>query len=350
MKKILLTTCVFSVALLMAPSLNAQDMTQQERFHYWRDTAAMLQDQSSLIFEQAYKVLDLHGPSATPSVERKLALYAIDAQLHDTRLDSGQALYAFMNDVAHRLLAALKEPIAPGETRIHRFYNQGAIVQSAGATIAFDLVRGGTAERPFFSDSVMQAIIEHCDVMFVSHEHGDHADQRVARMFTQQGKNVVVPTGLWEDVSPLITPLRGERLHKTTIKLQHKGSELKVGVFPGHQDQVPNNVYIVTNPEGKTIVQTGDQANADDVEKIAAIGESFDVDILLAHCWMRPMERIVALIDPTLVVLGHENEMGHTIDHREPYWLTFRRIRHVEKPTVVMAWGEVLRLSAAEKN
>lgn len=38
--------------------------------------------------------------------------------------------------------------------------------------------------------------------------------------------------------------------------------------------------------------------------------------------------------------------MGHAIDHREPYWLTFRRIQHVEKPTVVMAWGEVLELPA----
>lgn len=334
------------LCLMMAtPELKAQDTPAEERFHYWRDAPGMLQDQSALVFEQAYKVLDRHGPSTMPSEERKLALFALDAQLHDTRLDSGDALYAFMDGVGHRMLESMNMPIAPGETRVHRFYNQGAIVQSASATIAFDLVKGGSAERPFFSDSLMQAIVERCDIMFISHEHGDHADPTVARMFTDQGKDVVVPTGLWEGVSPHMMPLRKEGLLKTTVQLQKKGVSLQVGVFPGHQDKVPNNIYIVTNPEGKTIVQTGDQSNAEDVEKIAAIGRDFDVDILLAHCWMRPMERIVELIDPALVVLGHENEMGHTIDHREPYWLTFRRIQHVKKPTVVMAWGEYLNIS-----
>lgn len=344
MKKDLYIGSILLLAMLVGPELVAQEAPSQNRFHYWRDAPGMLQDQSTIVFEQAYKVLNLHGPSTTPSAERKLALFAIDAQLHDTRLDGGDALYTFMDKVGHRMLEALKRPLAPGETRIHRFYNQGAIVQSAGATIAFDLVKGGTKEKPFFTDSLMRAIVAHCDVMFVSHEHGDHADPNVAQMFIEEAKDVIVPTGLWEGVSPNIIALREEGILNTSVKLRNKETSLKVAVFPGHQDKVPNNVYIVTNPEGMTVVQTGDQSNTEDVEKIALIGQEFDVDILLAHCWMRPMERIVELIDPALVVLGHENEMGHTIDHREPYWLTFRRIQHVDKPTVVMAWGEYLEL------
>ena len=55
---------------------------------------------------------------------------------------------------------------------------------------------------------------------------------------------------------------------------------------------------------------------------------------------MMPMEKFVSGIQPALVITGHENEMGHTIDHREAYWLTFRRMNGIKVPYVVMAWGE----------
>jgi hypothetical protein len=48
---------------------------------------------------------------------------------------------------------------------------------------------------------------------------------------------------------------------------------------------------------------------------------------------------------------GYENEMEHTIDHREPYWLTYQRregsdrfggTKHVgyDSPLILMTWGE----------
>jgi L-ascorbate metabolism protein UlaG (beta-lactamase superfamily) len=316
----------------------------QEKMDYWRDATGLLQEQSRLLFDQSYAVLDKHRPSPTPSEERKLALFALDALLHDTRLDSGDALFTFMDGVGKRVLRGLNTPIAAGKTRVHRLYNQVAIVQTPTVTIAFDLVRGGIGKRQFFSDSLMQAIVDRCDVLFVTHEHSDHADSAVARMFSDQGKEVVVPTGLWEGLSPQITPIRENRLEARPFTLQKKNVTLDVAVFPGHQDRVVNNVYVVTTPEQKTIVHTGDQSNTTDTPLLAAIGQQHDVDILLAHCWMRPMEQIVTGIDPALVILGHENEMGHTIDHREAYWLTFRRIAALTHPAVVMAWGEYVEV------
>ncbi|MGK6350170.1 MBL fold metallo-hydrolase [Parapedobacter sp. DT-150] len=322
-------------------SIGSTPMMAQEKMDYWQDVPGLLQEQSSLLFQQSYAVLEKHPPSAEPSDERKLALYALDALLHDTRLDDGASLYRYMDGVGRRMLTTLKTDVPTGQIRVHRFYNQGAVIQTPSVTIAFDLVRGGSADQPFFADSLMQAIVDHCDVMFVTHEHRDHADPAVARMFYDQGKEVIVPTGLWEGVSPYVKPLREEKgIATKTLTLTKSNVSLDVAVFPGHQDKVANNVYIVSTPEGKTIAHTGDQSNDEDVPALTAIGKQFDVDILLAHCWMRPMEQIVEGIDPKLVILGHENEMSHTIDHREAYWLTFRRIKQLHKPAIVMAWGE----------
>ena len=57
------------------------------------------------------------------------------------------------------------------------------------------------------------------------------------------------------------------------------------------------------------------------------------------------------LIDPAIIITGHENVMGHTIDHCEPNWLTYQRrtgsdsfggSRDVgyDTPLILMTWGE----------
>ena len=48
---------------------------------------------------------------------------------------------------------------------------------------------------------------------------------------------------------------------------------------------------------------------------------------------------------PRLVVSGHENEMGHTIDHREAFWLTQYKFDSMQLPfpSVILCWGEGYR-------
>jgi hypothetical protein len=73
--------------------------------------------------------------------------------------------------------------------------------------------------------------------------------------------------------------------------------------------------------------------------------------VILPNCWTTDIARAVRGFDPELVITGHENEMGHTIDHREPYWLTYQRqtgsdrsggsrLVGYDKPLLVMTWGE----------
>lgn len=308
--------------------------------NYWKDEKGYVQDQADLLFKQVYKVLDKNPPQIIANDERKLALFALDGLLHDARLDDGIAFKTYMQDVAIRVWNGLSKVRQKKGVTVFKLYNQGFIVQTPTVTIGFDLVRGRTKGAPYIPDSLMKLIVKKCDVLFVSHLHADHADTEVAKLFYSQGKQVLVPPGLWEGVSPLIEHFRGSDLTSKKVKLSVRDKWLTVNVFPGHQDEVLNNVYGVTTPEGYTILHTGDQYQKEDLVWLTKIKEKIKVDILLVHCWMSDLKTVVEGINPAIVLSGHENEMGHSIAHREAYWLTFRRMQNIGYPYVVMAWGE----------
>ena len=287
-----------------AGALSAQPFLQ-----YWGRPDALLQDQASLVFEQSHKILEKYPPTVQAGDERKLALYALDLLLHDTRLDNSPVVNTYMNRMACRVSDQLQKERPQGnETRFYRLYNHGFIVQTATVTIGIDLVRGGRKGAPVINDSIMRVIVNQCDTLLVSHTHSDHYDPTVVGMFEERQRKVAPP--------------------------------LQISAFPGHQDNMPNNLYVVTLPNGLTFMHTGDQDNPADLEMISGIGDSVRVDVLLAHCWMRPVDKVVAGVRPALVLCGHENELEHTIDHRESYWMTFHRMANMGTPFVVMAWGE----------
>jgi hypothetical protein len=325
------TILIITAASLWCGGLAAQDVFLQ----YWRRPEAMLNEQAAIIFGQATEVLDKYPPTADPGVERKLALFSIDALLHDTRLDYGDAFMQYAAASTERVASALAAGKPSGdEVRIFRLYNHGFIIQSRTVTVGIDLIRG--SGRPFVDSLMMQSVADKCDILFISHAHGDHADKGVAQMFCRQGKPVVVPTNMWSDLP--LTVFRPERPQLRSFKAG--GNSLEVTVFPGHQDDIPNNLYAIRLPEGKVIMHTGDQDNSSDVQMLTKVKDEIKVDALLAHCWMQPLQPILDGIQPPVVICGHENEVEHTIDHREPFWLTFRRMAKVGRPCIVMAWGE----------
>ena len=334
MKKILLSTLICLISYFFVAA--------QEKLHYWSDSETYLQDQSSFIIEEAYKVLASHPPGTTISSERKLALASLDVLMHDTRLDNGTAFLAYMNRMAGNVAAELQKNKPSGrEIRYFRFYNHGFIVQTPSVTIAIDLIRGGRSDNPYIGETLMRSIVNQCDILFISHAHGDHADFSVVNMFCEQGKQVILPEEIWKNVNLPVRVMRGSDMIRETIHLPTKNVSLPVSIYPGAQGDVLNNVYIITLPEGKTIMHTGDQDFSEDlVTKTGA----FNIDVLTVQCWMLPMEPFIAGVKPKLIITGHENEMLHGIDHREAYWLTFRRMSGVNAPYIIMAWGESYKI------
>lgn len=64
------------------------------------------------------------------------------------------------------------------------------------------------------------------------------------------------------------------------------------------------------------------------------------------------LEAMIKAFAPAYVISGHENELSHTIDHREAYWLTQYKFDKIATgiPSLVMVWGEWVELYLYRSN
>ena len=323
--------------------LNAfcQEAKKEERTNWWGDTAGMLDMQAEKTFELINNVLDETPPRIPEPLNRRLALLSLDNLLHDEKGDDRSSLHRFFINRIAKAAEEISTTSVKNGARIWKLYNHGFIVKTRSVTIGFDIVGASSARITGFEvpDSILEKIIHECDVIFVSHYHRDHADFNVAEVALRLGKKVVVPPKLWEDLS--VTYLARHPTSSQYLDIKN-GKELKVITWPGHQGPVlHNNIYIVTTPEGLTFAHTGDQSNAKDLLAIREIRKTVKTDVLFVNCWTPQIGELLKGFNPRLIITGHENELGHTIDHREPYWLTYERLKGVSYQHVLMTWGEV---------
>lgn len=331
-----LLLCAWMVGLWTMP-VNAQ-----EKEEFWGNSRSYFEKQAECLFPLIDQALTQCPPSMGDTLVRKLALCGLDVLLHDTINDKGKPLDRFIHSRITKVIADLSEPLDKG-VKIYKLYNDGFIMRTPTVTIAFDLVRGSCGGKTLIPDSLMCQIVKQSDALLVTHQHGDHADAFVADLFLKEGKPVVGPTDLWERKKDLIR-LRSEEMLEKELPLRN-GRSVKLTIFPGHQDEVMNNLYVVTAPEGYTVAHTGDQYNESDMEWISDVKEHIaGLDALIVNCWINRLDEVIDGFSPRIVITGHENEMGHTIDHREAFWLTFRKIARIKTECSVMGWGEWLRL------
>ena len=315
----------------------------QRRLSYVRDIPGYVQDMATTAFNEATMVLEAYPPTVNPGIERKLALTTLDVLFHDTRIDKGTAFMSHVKRVIGNVATELSKNKPTGrDLRIYRSYNLGYIIQTASVTIAFDLVRGGSEDFQYISDTLMRSIVDRCDILFITHSHDDHADVSVAKMFSDQGKKVIVPEELWNDM-PQLKVLRGTATNtvREDIRIPHKNVTLTVRSYPGYQmpGDTPNNIYMVTVPEGRTIMHTGDQFGQYEPLFEEVNRNNMKVDILMTACASN-MKSLSTGVKPSLMLTGHENETEHPVDHRGSFWLSFHAMHDVQVPFIIMAWGE----------
>jgi L-ascorbate metabolism protein UlaG (beta-lactamase superfamily) len=348
---------------LINPSLNAND-------------DAFIGRQSGVFLQEADAVLKRVPPALQEPEERKLALYLIDAVLHDTRAPNRPEVQTFYHTRMEETAQSLETTKVTSGLRIWKMYNHGFIARTATVTVAFDLFRGPAQFRwdapdgrkgipsPDFpiSDELAKRLVQQCDVLFVSHPHDDHADPFVVTTFLEQGKPVIGPENVFQG-KPLgekITHLKREAHTEQTLAIQNGQRNLKVVIYPGqqYQDGGPqNNVSLVITPEGLSFAHNGDQINdpypayQEDFKWIDAVREHHRVDVLMTNNWTMDMARMAKGFNPKLVLLGHQNEMGHQMNDRVPYWgdakflgLNVDEARAAGYPVLNMAWGESILL------
>ncbi len=316
----------------------AQQKTQ-EPVAFWGKEDAYLMKQAAQMFRLADEALTANPPAVGAPMARKLALYNLDAMLHEVKYDNSEPFCEFIDSRVGKVIEDLKVPVKKG-MKVYKIYNHGFVVRTKSATIAFDVVRGACKGQKLLSDGQVAEIVENCDVLFLTHNHGDHVDRYVADRFIQAGKPVVAADEILAKVEG-VTHYRSETEVLDREVMLKDGDVLKVKIFPGKQSQMMCNVYVVTTPDKYVVAHTGDQYNAEHMEWIAGIKEVAPrIDALMINCWSYKLPEAIEGFNPRYVITGHENEMGHTIDHREAFWLTFQKLEPVKHDYVVMAWGE----------
>ena len=326
------------VLLCGALSVSAQN-TPSYRFH--KNPDYYLQVQSEKMFEVVNESLNTYPPVVGNDVMRRVTLGALDMLLHDTRNDMSDAFCSFVDSRVNRVLADLKKPHKKG-LKIYKIYNEAMIARTKSVNIAFDISRCRCRghKEPLLSNEKIDEIVKMCDVMFLSHNHSDHVDSYVVEQFIKAGKPVIATPEILVGMQG-VTHLRNENMAETFSVQLKSGKRLSVTIHPGHQGKLQNNIYAVATPEGYVVCHTGDQHHREDVKWYADVKKiSPRIDALIVNCWTNSLEKLLAGFNPRYVITGHENEMGHTIDHREAFWLTFAKFEPLAYDYVVLAWGE----------
>ena len=246
-----------------------------------------------------------------------------------------------MNSRVTKLLADLEKPLKRG-MRVYKIYNEAFVVRTKSVTIAFDIARCRCRghKDPILPMELVQKIVEKCDVMFLTHNHNDHVDGEVADLFIAAGKPVIAtPNILVEKEGVTHRRIEGE-IEKFDLTLK-SGKKLDVAIIAGYQGKLLNNIYVVTTPEKYTVCHTGDMSGKKKEEWIANVKtEVPKIDALIVNCWTGNIAKTLPYFEPRYVISGHENEMGHTIDHREAFWLSFAKLAETPYDYVITAWGE----------
>ena len=324
--------------LVLKKELSAQK--QDKTAPFWGKQEAYLINQTEKSFHLVNTLLKENPPSSSkPTSARKAALQLLDGIFHDTRLDGSETVSHFMESRMKEILEDMRNPPKTG-MKIYKLYNDGFIVKTKSVTVAFDLYRGRTMENSatLISDATMQALVAQCDIMFLSHNHPDHIDPEVVKMFTDRGKQVVAPANSLKE-NKQVTHIRSEQILDRVFEVN--GGKLNVRILPGHQSELINNIHVITTPEGLTFAQTGDQYSDEDLKWLLNVKTKIPaLDVLLINCWANRMSDVIEGFGPKLVITGHENELGHTIDHRESYWASFTKLENIARPNCLMTWGE----------
>ena len=304
MKKLFLTL-LFGTLAAASTSSFAQTKSA-EPVAFWGKEDAYLLKQAAKMFALTDQALTENPPVVGAPMARKLALYNLDAMLHEVKYDNTEPFCDFIDSRIGKVIEDMKNPVKKG-VKIYKIYNDGFVARTKSANIAFDLVRGECKKQKLLSDDQIDAIIEKCDVLFLSHNHGDHVDKYVVNKFIEAGKPVIAASEILPDLKG-VTHYRSESEVLDEEVILKSGEKLQVKIFPGHQSPMMCNIYVVTTPDKYTFAHTGDQYDKNDMEWIATIKDNAPkIDALTINCWSYQISDAIKGFNPRYLITGHEN-------------------------------------------
>lgn len=341
MRVVFYFTCLATIIISQsATTTYSQTLSKSDLEYYSKQT--------STISKQIESYFDNEKPGYN-SIERKNTLYLVDAITHNPKPHNDATKDLFFNRYK-KALKSIKETKVNTGVAVWNIYNMSYVVKTPEITVAFDLVllpdcmiKDGDKST---HEKNVSEIVELCDVFFVSHIHGDHADSFVAKEFLLQNKQVITHNGVFknEEFKDKISyVLRDSK--EQQIKVSGKGFELSFRIYPGHQAisadaAVDNNFTVVTFPNNITIAHSGDQSWNDDFTWLDSMSKDVDIDILMVNTWTADPDRLMVGLKPKVILPGHINEMDHGISGRISYWKSYGYWQNSGEKVVHLFWGE----------
>ena len=212
----------------------------------------------------------------------------------------------------------------PGVMELVKVYNLGYFLRTSERTVAIDVKWEGTAAEA-------EKIASKVDIFFLSHPHGDHYSNVLMHALSAARKTVVLPS----DVVPM-DQWDGKIVINDDIIKPIDVCGITMQVIRGDQGQgTPNNGYILAFDGWRLLLQ-GENSH----QKIDERFKDFDApDLIIAPSWngIRHLFEVVRDMpgyDSKKVryIPGHENELNHTVDHRESYRELFTRKDRLGSP------------------
>lgn len=177
----------------------------------------------------------------------------------------------------------------------------GAVIKSKDKTLCFDL-------SAIVSNKNMDEIAKQCDLLFVSHEDGDHYSSSVLKSALNAGKTVIIGK---ENAGYLEKKTRQLSDKGQVVSIAHKqntdisGVKIKAFETSHRGSKEKANFWFIVEIEGRRILHTGDGL-LDDKNDFKEIGK---LDIVLLNEFL-PLEDFYWQPTDTIIPL-HLHEIAH---------------------------------------
>lgn len=275
-------------------------------------------------------------PNTGDPLVRKQNILAFDSILIQDSARTANSilnLYAFMME---KVKTELESKVYEGAA-IWMMYNDGFIVKTPEIVFAFDVVQGYSA----WQTKLPSELIDQIQILFISHEHSDHADPFVINKVITNGGYVVVPS----EVSNL-----GNISMAVNDSCTLEG--LRIKAYYGLHN-VPSRIYEIICPSGLKLLHTGDNQTS------ITLPEIENLDVLLLNAWVNEsgsqpasvgMCNSVNKLSPRIMIPGHIQELSHNYVPSDPTSrLPYQSVYQIDDSSVlaktqVMIWGELYRI------
>ncbi|MBQ0081251.1 MAG: MBL fold metallo-hydrolase [Alistipes sp.] len=300
----------------------------KEQKEFSSDRYAWIRQTVDAVLEMERRHLPVEDVNSNEALLRRDMLLLLDFPLHadnrskDAPIELKNAFSSVSNyyrkQGRERALMELKKDVKlqNGELQVIKIYNCGIILRTVNHTIAIDVKWEG-------DEAGALEIASKIDAFFLSHPHKDHYSDVMIKALKENKvptvlpKNVVANT-MWDEKHIIYE----DKYSPIDI------NGIKTIIQTGLQRDIPNNAYIL-EMDGWRILLPGESGK---YKRLYELSSMEAPDLILVPSWnkanrvfeaVRMMKNYKA--SRVFCIPEHENELTHTVNHRESYRELFTR-------------------------